>query len=143
MPNEQARRSRWRVRALDRAFRGVRRLFRRLAAVRGAGQASDAHHTRAENGNVAMTGEIDLRRGWRYVRPRSGFGPNAMEAGQHAVISLMDDFDRHQELSSSASGRPGTTRWRRRASNDATPRALRLERVDPTHPRIEDVSKAA
>jgi glucoamylase len=50
-------------------------------------------YARAENGNVAVTGEIDLRASDGLFVLALAFGPTAMEAGQHAVISLMDDFD--------------------------------------------------
>ena len=50
-------------------------------------------YTRADNGNVALTGEIDLRAAGGVFVLALAFGPTAMEAGQHAVISLMDDFD--------------------------------------------------
>jgi glucoamylase len=50
-------------------------------------------YTRAENGNVAVTGEIDLRTSNGLFVLALSFGPTAMEAGQHAVISLMEDFD--------------------------------------------------
>jgi len=50
-------------------------------------------HARAENGNVAVTGEIDLRSSDGVFVMTLGFGPTAMEAGQHALISLVEDFD--------------------------------------------------
>ena len=50
-------------------------------------------YSRAENGNVALTGEIDLVScGGSFVMAL-GFGPTALEAGQHARISLVEDFD--------------------------------------------------
>ena len=50
-------------------------------------------YARAENGNVAVTGEIDLVScGGTFVMAL-GFGPTAMEAGQHARITLLEDFD--------------------------------------------------
>ena len=49
-------------------------------------------YTRAENGNVAVTGEIDLGSSNGTFVMALGFGP-AMEAGQHALISLLEDFD--------------------------------------------------
>jgi glucoamylase len=53
-------------------------------------------YARAENGNVAVTGEIDLTScGGTFVMAL-GFGPTAMEAGQHALISLLEDFDETQ-----------------------------------------------
>jgi glucoamylase len=48
---------------------------------------------RAENGNVAMTGEIDLAACDGTFVMALGFGPTAMEAGQHALITLCEDFD--------------------------------------------------
>ena len=50
-------------------------------------------YTRAENGNVAVTGEIDLVSSDGTFIMALGFGPTAMEAGQHALISLLEDFD--------------------------------------------------
>ncbi len=50
-------------------------------------------YDRAENGNVALTGEIDLHGSAGVFVLALAFGPTAMEAGQHAVNSLMEDFD--------------------------------------------------
>jgi len=50
-------------------------------------------YARAENGNVAVTGEVDLRSSDGAFVLALGFGPTAMEAGQHALISLLEDFD--------------------------------------------------
>jgi glucoamylase len=50
-------------------------------------------YTRAENGNVAVTGEIDLASSNGTFVMALGFGPTAMEAGQHALISLLEDFN--------------------------------------------------
>ena len=49
--------------------------------------------TRAENGNVALIGEIDLAACHGMFVLALGFGPTPMEAGQHALISLLEDFD--------------------------------------------------
>ncbi len=49
--------------------------------------------SRAENGNVALTGEIDLRASQGSFVLALAFGPTAMEAGQHALISLITDVD--------------------------------------------------
>ena len=51
------------------------------------------HYSRAVNGNVALTGEIDLQSSEGTFVMALGFGPTAMEAGQHALISLLEDFD--------------------------------------------------
>lgn len=53
-------------------------------------------YMRAENGNVALTGEIDLAASDGTFVLALGFGPTAMEAGQHALISLLEDFDETQ-----------------------------------------------
>ena len=50
-------------------------------------------YLRAENGNVALTGEIDLVASNGVFVLALGFGPTAMEAAQHALISLLEDFD--------------------------------------------------
>ena len=52
------------------------------------------HFDRAENGNVALAGELD----WQAARNSSfviaiGFGTSAAEAGHRATASLLDDFD--------------------------------------------------
>src|SRR6185436_490957 len=47
---------------------------------------------RAENGNVAVTGEVDLGASDGLFVLALGFGPTAMEAGQHALISLLESF---------------------------------------------------
>ena len=53
----------------------------------------DRTYRRAENGNVAITGEIDLQASNGLFVLALGFGPTAMEAGQHTLISLLEDFD--------------------------------------------------
>ena len=50
-------------------------------------------YLRAEDGNVALTGEIDLEPSGGVFVLALGFGPTAMEASQHARISLLEDFD--------------------------------------------------
>jgi glucoamylase len=50
-------------------------------------------YQRAENGNVAMTGEIDLARVDNSFVLAIGFGYDAVEAGHHAWASIMDGFD--------------------------------------------------
>lgn len=49
---------------------------------------------RAENGNVAMTGEVDLDASGGTFVLAVGFGRTAMEAGQHTLITVLEDFDR-------------------------------------------------
>ena len=49
-------------------------------------------YTRAENGNIALTGEVDLMAcGGEFVFA-VGFGRNCWEAGQQALSSLLEDF---------------------------------------------------
>lgn len=50
-------------------------------------------YPRAENGNVALTGEIDLHASDGQVVLALGFGRNAAEAGHRALASLLDGFD--------------------------------------------------
>ncbi len=50
-------------------------------------------YTRAQNGNVALTGEIDLLHSNGYCELALGFGRSAEEAAQNAVASLRDGFD--------------------------------------------------
>ena len=58
-----------------------------------ANRRLDRTYLRAENGNVALTGEMDLVSCNGTFVMALGFGPTAMEAGQHALISLLEDFD--------------------------------------------------
>jgi glucoamylase len=52
-------------------------------------------YQRAENGNVAACGEIDLEAvGNKPFIVSVGFGLNPMEAGQRALASIKDDFER-------------------------------------------------
>jgi glucoamylase len=64
-------------------------------------------YTRAENGNVAVTGEIDLGSSDGTFVMALGFGPTAMEAGQHALISLWKISTAHRR-NTSEPGSPGT-----------------------------------
>jgi glucoamylase len=50
-------------------------------------------YQRAERGNVALTGEIDLSKVEDGFVLATGFGRNAIEAGHHAWASIMDGFD--------------------------------------------------
>jgi glucoamylase len=56
------------------------------------GQIREAYG-RAENGNVALTGEIDLDASGGTCVLALGFGATAAEAGQHALNSLITGFD--------------------------------------------------
>ncbi len=58
------------------------------------------HHRyeRAENGNVAVCGEIDLAKaGKEPIIVAIGFGMNANEAAQRARASILNDYDRARE----------------------------------------------
>jgi glucoamylase len=50
-------------------------------------------YDRAEDGNVALTGEVDLRASEGSFVLALGFGSNPSEAGQRALASLLDGFD--------------------------------------------------
>ena len=50
-------------------------------------------YTRAENGNIALTGEIDLQQSDGSFLLALGFGSNTFEAGQRALASLLDGFE--------------------------------------------------
>ncbi len=73
-------------------FVGVSDGWQQLQAHRRLNQT----YRRAENGNVAVTGEIDLGSSGGTFVMALGFGPTAMEAGQHTLISLLEDFDETQ-----------------------------------------------
>ena len=52
-----------------------------------------SQYTRAENGNLALTGEIDLAACDGKFALALGFGRNCWEAGQQALSSLLEDGD--------------------------------------------------
>jgi glucoamylase len=52
------------------------------------------HYTRAENGNVALTAEIDLFKSQGDFVLALGFGGNPDEAARNAIASLRDGFDK-------------------------------------------------
>ena len=49
-------------------------------------------YTRAENGNIALTGEIDLQASDGEFVLALGFGRNCWESGQQTLSSLLEDF---------------------------------------------------
>lgn len=53
-------------------------------------------YTRAENGNIALTAEIDLESGNGEFLLALGFGRNAAEAGNRACAALQDGFEAAQ-----------------------------------------------
>jgi glucoamylase len=50
-------------------------------------------YTTAENGNIALTGEVGLEAGQGAFVLALGFGGSYAEAGHHALASLLDGFD--------------------------------------------------
>ena len=54
-------------------------------------------YDRTENGNVALTGEIDLASTNGSFLLAIGFGTNPAEAGQRALSSLYQDYHRTRE----------------------------------------------
>lgn len=77
----------WRARSVG--FVGTSDGWQQLKADKRLAHSFD----RAENGNVAMVGEIDLAACDGVCVLALGFGPTPMEAGQYALISLLEDFD--------------------------------------------------
>ena len=55
-------------------------------------------YERAENGNVALTAEVDLQQCAGNFVLALGFGANAFEAGQRALASLLDGFESARTL---------------------------------------------
>jgi glucoamylase len=75
---------------------------------------------RAENGNVAVTGEVDLGTSDGVFELALGFAPTAMEAGQHALISLLENFDKTK-----AAYIAGWKGWQRTISSGTAPKGRR------------------
>jgi glucoamylase len=55
-------------------------------------------YTRAENGNVALTGEVDLQHSGGAFLLALGFGANSFEAGMRARASLLDGFESSRSI---------------------------------------------
>ncbi len=55
-------------------------------------------YDRAENGNIALTGEINIRNKAAEFVIAVGFGQNYSEAGQRARASIFDDFDESKKI---------------------------------------------
>lgn len=77
----------WRARSVG--FVGVSDGWQELQANKQLARS----YTRAENGNVAVTGEVDLRGSDGTFVMALGFGSSWVEAGQQARLSLLEDFD--------------------------------------------------
>jgi glucoamylase len=86
-------------------------------------------YPRAEDGNVALTGEVDLNAADGSFVLALGFGRNANEAGQRALGSLFDGFD--AALAEYTLGWQG---WQK------TLRDLRQDRTPPTGSDLYHVS---
>ncbi|HET9749197.1 MAG TPA: glucan 1,4-alpha-glucosidase [Casimicrobiaceae bacterium] len=80
-------------------------------------------YERAENGNVALTGQVDLVAAHGTFVLALGFGPTGNEAAQHARTSLLNDFN-----ASHVAYVNGWKRWhqglQRRAAPTSPPRRL-------------------
>lgn len=94
-------------------------------------------YDRAENGNVALTGEIDLHAVNGAFDVALGFGLNAAEAAQRARASLFDGFDAARERylvewqtwQDALIPLEQETRGRADASHDASSRTISTPRV--------------
>ena len=64
-------------------------------------------YTRAENGNVAMTAEIDLSKSQGEFVLALGFGKDPEEAARNAISSLHEGFEKAKALITSLAGRNG------------------------------------
>ncbi|MEP7310285.1 MAG: glucan 1,4-alpha-glucosidase [Acidobacteriota bacterium] len=80
-------------------------------------------YQRAENGNIALTGEIDLQASSEFVLAL-GFGGTPAAAGQRALASLFRGFGRAK-----SEYLDDWTRWHRSRTSSAAP--------DPAHPLVD------
>jgi glucoamylase len=55
-------------------------------------------YTRAENGNIALTGEVDLEACHGELLLTIGFGRNCWEAGQQVTSSLQENYERVRQV---------------------------------------------
>ena len=100
-------------------------------------------YTRAENGNVALTGEVDLRQSGGKFLLALGFGANSFEAGQRALASLLDGFE-----SARLSYIHEWQAWLKtllplgsQEKDPDNPGAVQGQRGGPAHPRVKTVSR--
>jgi glucoamylase len=89
------------------------------------------HYMLAEDGNVALTGEVDLNVADGSFVLALGFGRNTHEAGQRALASLLDGFD-----AARAEYTRGWQAWQQ------TLHELQLDRKVPAHHDLYRVSTA-
>ena len=84
-----------------------------------------------------LTGEIDLHSSDGTFVMALGFGPTAMEAGQHALISLLEDFDGTQADTSERLDGMAREAQRRHASRSKRTAALPHQRRGVAHARVQ------
>ena len=77
-----------------------------------AHKQTTAQYTRAENGNVALTGEIDLSASQGKFTLALGFGKEPGEAARNAIASLQSGFDKAQH--------DYVASWRESIENDSS-----------------------
>ncbi len=92
--------------------------------LRAHGRLADVY-ARAENGNVAATGEVDLRASDGELVLALAFGVTPAEAGQHALFSLIKGFD-----AARAEYVEGWERWQQSRQVQASRDALAQPLVD-------------
>jgi glucoamylase len=94
-----------------------------------AHKAMTWEYARAEDGNVALTAEIDLVKCQGEFVLALGFGSNAEEAGRHALASLHAGFDKAKRAYIDGWQRwtkPLTKKWAAVTKSDPGPRDLAL-----------------
>ena len=123
------------LRAVAETLGWLRRRLGRLAG-RLRTQANGWAYERAENGNVALTGEVDLAAsGGRFVLAL-GFGRDEGEAGHRARASLLQGFEtaRKATCRRGPTGRRACCRWRDPSSIRRTCTASARRSCGPTSP---------
>src|SRR5580765_4499147 len=90
--------------------------------LRAHGQLQQSYQ-RAENGNIALTGEVDLEASSEFVLAL-GFGGSPAAAGQRALASLLRGFDRAK-----AAYLDDWARWHRSRTTPTAPA--------PAHPLVD------
>ena len=98
-------------------------------------------YTRAENGNVALTAEIDLFKSQGDFVLALGFGNDPEEAARNAIASLRDGFDKakHDYIA-------GWQEWTKthaslKKSGTQSGRSFPDQPRRPAHPRVQDSAR--
>ena len=98
-------------------------------------------YTRAENGNVALTAEIDLFKSQGDFVLALGFGNDPDEAARNAIASLRDGFDKakHDYIA-------GWQEWMKthaslKKSEARSGRSFPDQPRRPAHPRVQDSAR--